>query len=80
MEAAQRDDDSRQDSVGPEARRTEVVAPTSGREGSRAEIVERAATRGTAMHKILEKYIIEQGYLDLTENGLEAHHMAKKSY
>ena len=32
------------------------------------EIVERAAIRGTAMHKILERYIIEQGYLDLTEN------------
>ena len=42
------------------------------------EIVERAAARGTAMHKILERYIIEQGYLDLTENGLEAHHMAKQ--
>jgi len=42
------------------------------------ETVDRAAARGTAMHKILEKYIIEQGYLDLTENGLEAHHMAKR--
>ena len=42
------------------------------------EIVERAAARGTAMHKILERYIIEQGYLDLTENGLQAHHMAKQ--
>ena len=41
-------------------------------------IVDRAAARGTAMHKILERYIIEQGYLDLTENGLEAHHMAKR--
>ena len=41
-------------------------------------IVDSAAARGTAMHKILEKYIIEQGYLDLTENGLEAHHMAKR--
>ena len=43
-----------------------------------SEIVERAAIRGTAMHKILERYIIEQGYLDLTESGLEAHHMAKQ--
>ena len=41
-------------------------------------IVDTSAARGTAMHKILEKYIIEQGYLDLTENGLEAHHMAKR--
>ena len=41
-------------------------------------IVDTAAARGTAMHKILEKYIIEQGYLDLTENGLEAHNMAKQ--
>ena len=41
-------------------------------------IVDTAAARGTAMHKILERYIIEQGYLDLTENGLEAHHMAKR--
>ena len=41
-------------------------------------IVDTAAARGTAMHKILEKYIIEQGYVDLTENGLEAHNMAKQ--
>ena len=34
MEAAERDDDPRQDSVSREARRAEVVAPTSGREGS----------------------------------------------
>jgi len=41
-------------------------------------IVDSSATRGTAMHKILEKYIIEDGYLDLTDNGLQAHNMAKQ--
>ncbi len=39
-------------------------------------IVDQAGARGTAMHKILEKYIIEQGYLDLTNVGKEAHNMA----
>ena len=47
-------------------------------EAEATRIVDTAAARGTAMHKILEKYIIEQGYLDLTENGLEAHNMAKR--
>ena len=28
------------------------------------------------MHKILEKYILEEGYLDLTNVGKEAHNMA----
>ena len=28
------------------------------------------------MHKILEKYILEQGYLDLTNVGKQAHNMA----
>jgi genome maintenance exonuclease 1 len=35
-----------------------------------------SGARGTAMHKILEKYILEQGYLDQTEVGKEAHNMA----
>ena len=39
-------------------------------------IVDSAGARGTAMHKILEKYIIEEGYLDLTNVGKEAHNMA----
>ena len=47
-------------------------------EEAAARIVDSAAARGTAMHKILERYIIEQGYLDLTDTGLEAHHMAKQ--
>ena len=41
-------------------------------------IVDDAGNRGTAMHKILEEYIQGQGYLDLTETGLNAHNMAIK--
>ena len=39
-------------------------------------IVDESAAFGTAMHKILEKYILEQGYLDLTNVGKQAHNMA----
>jgi len=39
-------------------------------------IVDESAARGTAMHKILVKYILEEGYLDLTNVGKEAHNMA----
>jgi genome maintenance exonuclease 1 len=39
-------------------------------------ITKEASDRGTAMHKILEKYIEGQGYLDLTDTGLNAHNMA----
>ena len=39
-------------------------------------ITEKAASRGTAMHKILERYIDESGYLDMTKVGLDAHNMA----
>ena len=39
-------------------------------------ITEEAASRGTAMHKILERYIDESGYLDMTKVGLNAHNMA----
>ena len=39
-------------------------------------IVDEAAARGTAMHKILERYVGEEGYLDLTQVGLNAHNMA----
>jgi hypothetical protein len=41
-------------------------------------ITKEASDRGTAMHKILEKYIEGQGYLDLTSPGLNAHNMAIK--
>ena len=39
-------------------------------------IVDQSGARGTAMHKILEKYILEEGYLDETEIGKQAHNMA----
>ena len=39
-------------------------------------ITEEAASRGTAMHKILERYVDESGYLDMTQVGLKAHNMA----
>ena len=41
-------------------------------------IVDEAAARGTAMHKILERYVDESGYLDMTKVGLNAHNMAIK--
>ena len=41
-------------------------------------IVDQSGARGTAMHKILEKYILEEGYLDETEVGKQAHNMALK--
>ena len=41
-------------------------------------IVDEAAARGTAMHKILERYIGEEGYLDLTQVGKNAHNMAMR--
>ena len=45
-------------------------------ESAAEKIVSESAARGTAMRKILEKYILEQGYLDQTEVGKEAHNMA----
>ena len=45
-------------------------------EAEATRIVDSAGARGTAMHRILEKYIIEEGYLDLTNVGKEAHNMA----
>ena len=39
-------------------------------------IVDSAGARGTAMHKILEKYILEEGYVDQTTVGKQAHNMA----
>ena len=47
-------------------------------EESATRIVDEAGARGTAMHKILEKYIDESGYLDLTNVGKDAHNMAVK--
>jgi genome maintenance exonuclease 1 len=45
-------------------------------EDSATRIVDSAAARGTAMHKILEKYVLEEGYLDETNVGKQAHNMA----
>ena len=39
-------------------------------------IVDESAARGTAMHKILEKYVLGEGYLDETSVGKQAHSMA----
>ena len=36
-----------------------------------------AATRGTSMHMYLEKYCLGEGYLDLTDTGNVAKHMAE---
>jgi len=43
-----------------------------------AKITNAAATRGTAMHLFLEKYCLGEGYLDLTDVGNVAKHMAEK--
>lgn len=45
-------------------------------EAEATRIVDSAGARGTAMHKILEKYILGEGYLDETTVGKEAHNMA----
>ena len=45
-------------------------------EASATRIVDEAAARGTAMHKILEKYVLEEGYVDQTNVGKQAHNMA----
>ena len=45
-------------------------------EAEAARIVDESQTRGTAMHKILEMYILDKGYLDETNVGKQAHTMA----
>ena len=45
-------------------------------EAEATRIVDSAGARGTAMHKILEKYILGEGYMDETSVGKEAHNMA----
>ena len=45
-------------------------------EAEATRIVDESAARGTAMHKILEMYILEQGYLDETNVGKQANNMA----
>ena len=41
-------------------------------------ITQEAAARGTSMHLYLEKYCLGEGYLDLTDVGNTAKHMAEK--
>lgn len=41
-----------------------------------ARITNQAATRGTEMHYVIEKYLNGQGYLNLTEQGATARNMA----
>jgi len=47
-------------------------------EAQAKEITESAANRGTAMHTIIEKFLLGQGYLDLTEVGQHAQNMAQQ--
>ena len=60
------------------AEKTEALARWRASKGEEiaTRIVDESAARGTAMHKILEKYILEEGYLDLTNVGRDAHNMA----
>ena len=57
----------------------EAIAKWKARVGTaEAESVKnKAATRGTALHSYLEKYILGEGLLDMTEQGVEAERMAK---
>ena len=41
-------------------------------------ITQEAAARGTSMHLYLEKYCLGEGYLDMTDVGNVAKHMAEK--
>jgi len=45
-------------------------------EAEATRITDQAATRGTAMHSILEHYVLGKNRLDLTNVGQEAHKMA----
>ena len=45
-------------------------------EAEATRIVDSAGARGTTMHKILEKYVLGEGYLDETTVGKQAHNMA----
>ena len=45
-------------------------------EAEATRIVDESSAPGTAMHKILEMYILEQGYADQTNVGKQAHNMA----
>ena len=49
-------------------------------EDSAARIVASSGARGTAMHKILEKYILEEGYMDMTTVGQRSTQYGQSSY
>ena len=53
----------------PEKREALLRWRQSKGEEEATRIVDQAGARGTAMHKILEMYILKQGYLDETECG-----------
>ena len=61
------------------AEKRESLANWRKREGEEnaARIVASSGARGTAMHKILEKWVLGEGYMDMTTVGQEAHNMAK---
>ena len=46
-------------------------------EAEAARIVDNSATRGTAMHTIIESFLTGQYHLDLTDVGKNAHSMAQ---
>ena len=47
-------------------------------EENAARIVDESAARGTAMHKILEKYVLGEGYLDETSVGKQEHNRSEE--
>jgi len=65
------------DATQPEEKK-KSLAEWAARIGEEAaeKIKSEAAVRGTAMHKILEKYVLEEGYVDQTNVGKQAHNMA----
>ena len=65
------------DATQPEEKK-KSLADWASRIGEEAaeKIKSEAAVRGTAMHKILEKYVLEEGYVDQTNVGKQAHNMA----
>ena len=58
----------------------EKLAQWRQREGEEnaSRIVAESGARGTAMHKILEKWVLGEGYMDMTTVGQQAHNMAKQ--
>ena len=57
------------------------LAEWRAREGAKKadEIKQRAANRGSTMHKVLEHKILGKGYADMTELGQQAMKMAEVS-